>query len=269
MAHELNLATEMGRARSEHYQKVLQACQDVLALDTTLMEVYHAQGLAQLGLGQLQAAIDSFQTAILSPTAPASWYADLGIALLYAGKPVESGIKFIAALARDPNCAKVHFGLGQMHAACGDYTTALEKYQHTILLDPQCLAASAGIGLLHLAQKQTTDTGRKYVRLPQLEAAQCCFETVITQDCSVVEALYGMGEIYRLKRSPAIAVGYYEAVLLINNSFAVAHYKLGKALASLGDLSGSLEHLIIARQLNPHNTDIGIVLNYQLEQLTR
>ncbi len=266
MSLEVRLATEVGVARRQRCQRQLQECQQVLDSDPFDRTQYYIQGMAQYVLGDLHSAIESFNQAILDPAAPALWFADLGIALVQAGKLVEAGIKFVAALARDPKCVKVHYGLGFMHAASGDYSTALNKYKVALEVDSDFIAASAGIGLIHLLQKKTTETGRKFLPLSQLEAASQQFEQVLEQDGSVPEALYGMGEIRRLRRELVQASNYYEAALMLNGSLTSAHYKLGKALASLGNVKKSVSHLRTAYWLNPHDDEIKAVLDYQLSQ---
>jgi tetratricopeptide (TPR) repeat protein len=238
-------------------ESAVAAYQKALKLKSNSPPLHHDLGLALYLQGHLHEAIRIFKNSIEeSKSAPAEWYADLGLALLQTGEVNEAGINCLSALARDPKCAKAHFGLGQLLIADHDFNNAISRCERVLELQPNFYPAAAMIGLIKLMEKKTTETGRKFVQREQFEAACHCFQSILHQDPDVAEAHFGMGETYRLQGDISQAVHCYQRAIQLNGSYTLAHVQLGKALTTLGEWAAGAAELQLSLGLNPNHSEV-------------
>ncbi len=232
------------------YQKALKLKPNSPALHHDLGWVLYLQGHLHEAIRILKKSIEACKST------PAEWYADLGLAQLQTGEVNEAGIACLSALARDPNCAKAHFGLGQLLIRDRDFNTAISRCERALELQPEFHPAAAMIGLIKLMEKKTTHSGRKFVQREQFESACSCFQSILEQDPDVAEAHFGMGEIHRLQGDIPQAVHAYRQAIRLNGSYTLAHVQLGKALTTLGEWEEGAAELHLSLGLNPNHLEV-------------
>ncbi|NJK62926.1 MAG: tetratricopeptide repeat protein [Synechococcaceae cyanobacterium SM2_3_1] len=249
-------------------ESAISAYQRALKLKPNFSALHHDLGWALYLQGHLHEAIRILKNCIeAANSAPAEWYADLGLAQLQTGEVNEAGISCLASLARDPRCAKAHFGLGQLLITDRDFNTAISRCERALELQPDFYPAAAMIGLIKLMEKKTTNTGRKFVQRQQFEAACNCFQSILEEDPDVVEAHFGMGETYRLQGDILQAAHCYRRAIRLNGSYTPAHVQLGKALTTLGEWTAGAAELQLSLGLNPNNSEVLSLLERVRTQL--
>ena len=103
------------------------------------------RGLAQLQVGQTDAAIAELAAAAeLAPEEPAIW-ADLGLAQLRQGSPDDAATALAKAAALAPDSGEIAFLQARLATAQGRRDAAIAHLRHVIELDPSHLRAHAAL----------------------------------------------------------------------------------------------------------------------------
>ena len=105
------------------------------------------QGAALRAKGNLDGAIDCYQTALQLDPAYAQGYNSLGSLLCDDKRDYANAlVAFRKAISLDPTLAHAHHNLGVVLAAQGDRDAAIACYKKTLELDPKHVAAHTNLG---------------------------------------------------------------------------------------------------------------------------
>lgn len=119
----------------------------VIEHDDSRPATHMGLGFALESLGDIEAALESYQTAIrLAPEIAHAWHL-LGNCFQGAGRLVEAAAAYEKALERNPDLPKTHYNIGVAHRHLGDLSSALAHYRQALVLDPSYAEAHNGLGV--------------------------------------------------------------------------------------------------------------------------
>jgi tetratricopeptide (TPR) repeat protein len=177
---------------------------------------HRALGDAFLGLGQIDKAIEQYQTAIATEPDHAT------------------------------DCAtshsQLHYNFGVALASAGRLDEAIEQYQRAVQLRPNDVAAHNNLGNALLIRGQLA-MGLSHCR----EALRI--------DPEFAEAHFNIGNVLYYRGRVDEAIVEYRKALKTKPAFAEAHYGLGIALAKCGQLDDAIAEYRKALQIDPHYED--------------
>jgi tetratricopeptide (TPR) repeat protein len=226
--------------------------------DTTAYEFYHkGRSLWEKRTGDnIPKAIAFYEQAIARDPNYALAYA--GLANAYVLLPYYTGARRSDALAKakenalkalqlDPNVAEAHVALGKLNFFHMDLAGSMREYQRAIELNPNYATAHQWFGndsLVSLGRfDEAVAEGKRAVELDPLSP-------IINADLGVT--LY-------LARRYAEAIEQLRKTLVIDPTFFYAHYNLGIALQSKGDLSAAISEYEKAKQLSYDSFTIALL----------
>jgi tetratricopeptide (TPR) repeat protein len=240
---------------------------EALNQDPQMAEAHHYMGKALFRQGRLQASLAAYRTALeMMSDRPLDLLFDLGMAYLQRGQTSFAKDLFVEAYRNFPEAAKTYYGIGQVQVAQGHFPIAIKSFEKALELDPEFVTASAAKGLCYLKQKHQEGAKKKFIYPHQLESATACFEEALKKNSRVVEAHFGLGEIFRLKGNYLLAMRSYKTTLGLNNSYGEAHYRLAQVGSQLGQVDTAIDALHTALELNPNFTAARLFLNRLLKQ---
>ena len=147
------------------------------------------------------------------------------------------------ALQRDPQLAMAHFILGEIDLYKGDAPAAVSELNKELAINPS-------VWLVYWR------LGDAYVRLEKYDEA----EKVLKEAVWLNEASSGpyilLGQVGLKRNDPAMAAGFLERAVALDQQNDYVHYFLGKAYQGLGRPAEANQHFAIAKQLrNNKRTD--------------
>ena len=117
-------------------QQALLLCRQLLLTSPASSFLYNIQGASQLGLGQFDAAIASYQQALKIEPLDAKTHFNLGIALAENGDFAVAIASYRQALKINPDYVAAYVNLGNVHKDAGDLALAMDCYGQALKLDP-------------------------------------------------------------------------------------------------------------------------------------
>ncbi len=167
-----DLAYEAGRAALDAKDDDLAIAQfeRAIELDPTRADAYYSLGLLYRKRDRWREALDAFDHAVASPSAPAEAHCQLGEIRMevFAQAPEALG-HLLRAVEVDPDYARAHRLLGLAYLQLNDLAAAIEALDHADRLDATNAETAYGLGLAH-------------TRLGALVAARARFVDAIERD---------------------------------------------------------------------------------------
>jgi tetratricopeptide (TPR) repeat protein len=148
----------------------------------------------------------------------------LGEAMAAAGKRESAEKHLRAALAARSDMRGVHYALGELFLEAGDYENAETEFRAEAQLAPGSAAAAYKIGLVLLNRGGLKDAIAELTRANALQP-------------DMPETLLELGRAMNASGAPAIAAGYLEHALKLEEGTKVAeavHFQLAQAYRKLG-----------------------------------
>lgn len=213
------------------------------ALKITPIAAMHAN-LAQVQntLGQHEAALESYQQAIvMNPKFVLAYVNRAGI-LLAQGRLQEAIAHYQQALALDPEFAEAHNNLGTALQASGQMEAARMHYDRAIALKADYADAYGNLAALYEEQGQLS------------LANQVCRQALALRPdhvgghCTLGNILQAQGQLHA-------AIDSYRHALTLNPEYAEAHNNLGTVLQRVGNLKAAIQHYNKAIALKPEYSD--------------
>ncbi len=191
---------------------------------------------------------------------------------------------FKAGTQRYPQSARLHNGLGIAFYGADQMDDAARAFFRAADLNPPdplpmtflgktCDAVSADLAVQIRSRLQTflerdggnTDAHYYYAMClwktrptepkPDLKQVESQLKLALTLDPGYADAYFQLGVLYADQRKWDQAVEQYERALKVNANSANTHYRLGQALARLGNQSGAQEEFSVFERLRKNESD--------------
>jgi len=238
--------------------------------------LFNIRGACFAGLGQNDAAVESYKKAVLLKPSYAKAHYNLGGALQETGQLDEAVKSYESAIALEPENAEAHNNLGNVLRELAHLNAAIKSYKKAIVINPGYVEAHYSLGLTFYDLGQLQDTvksykqvltikpdfaemhnnlGNVYRELDELDAALKSYQKAITIKPDFVEAYYSLGVIYQERSLLNDAVKSYEKVINIKPNFAEAHYCLADTFLRLSMFDDAIKNYDIALSIKPELTE--------------
>lgn len=200
--------------------------------------LHNIMGGAHASLGQIDAAIESFDRALsINPDFSEAHY-NRANALKEKGELAAAIESFRDAIRLRPVFAEAHNNLGITLQECGDLAAAIESFNQAIAIAPDFAEAHNNLG------NAAMETG-------DLAAAIEGFNRALQIEPDFAEAHNNLGNALKEKGKFELAIESFDRALRIVPDFAEALNNRGIALQEKGDLPGAIESYHRALRLRP------------------
>jgi tetratricopeptide (TPR) repeat protein len=189
---------------------------------------------------QADEARSQVQSLLQPDTTPALALVSLGALLLRAGELGQAQTVLNRALLRDPNSPAVHLVFSRLHIALRDYPKAISAAQQAVGLAPKSLEAHLALAEAFISAKQ------------QVQALNHLLEVQLQfQDSAAFQYTLGIAQFGAHRYQQAIAC--FKKAVRRDPKLDLAHFLLGSACLSTGDLEIAENSFKTAITLNPKN----------------
>jgi len=171
--------------------------------------LHNIQGAANSGLQLFEAAIESYQQALLISPDYVEAHNNLGIALKNIGDLTAAIKTFNRALQIKPDYAEAHSNLGNALRQKGDLIAAIESYKRAIEINRGYAEAHCNLGIALLHNGDPTGA---------IES----FNRAIDINPNYAEAHCNLGNSLQQKGAPKAAIKSYNRALVIQPDYALA-----------------------------------------------
>ena len=220
--------------------------------------LFNISGVCYKAIGQLDAAVKSFENALAIKPDYTEVNYNLGLTFQELAQPEDAVKCYEKALAVNPDYAEAHNNLGVTLKKLGQLDAAVKCYEKALAVNPDYAEAH-------------TNLGNAFKELGQLDAAVKCYEKALAIRPDYDEAHNNLGvTLYDLGQLDA-AVKCYEQAIAIKPNYAEAHHNLSaikkytasdpqitqmQSLFSTSDLS-QLDRMYLCFALAKANEDLG------------
>ncbi|MDC1447350.1 tetratricopeptide repeat protein, partial [Candidatus Thioglobus sp.] len=253
--------------------------------------LFNIRGACFAGLGQKDAAVESYKQAVLLKPDYAKAHYNLGGALQEISQLDDAVKSYESAIALEPDNAEAHNNLGNVLRELEQLDAAINSYEKAIVINPNYVEAHYSLGLTFqdLGQLENTvnsykkvvaikpdfagmhnNLGNVYRELGELDAALKSYKKAIAIQPDFFEVFYNQGIIFQELDQLGSAVKSYKDAITINPDYCEALNNLGVILNNLGEIDEAINCYKSAIAINPdyseaHN-NLGIVLK-ELDKL--
>jgi len=215
----LNLMGALAGQRGEHARSA-ELISQAIAVDSEKADYHYNLGIALKGLGQLTAAVASYERAIGLQPAYVNAYENCGLVLYELGQSEAALQRFDQALVLNPQDPSIHSNRGNAFGGLQQYEAALRCYEQALALDPDYVAA-------HISQ------GNALKMLGHYDAAIASYERALAIAPNDVDAHFMLGSAYHETQQWDQALASYDRALTLQPRLAQAHYNRGVVLNML------------------------------------
>ena len=174
----------------------------------------------------------------LSRHARAYGWETLGIRYYREREPVRAIQAYEEAISANPDNARYHSNLGNLHLALGHFDAALDAHSQALRLAPD-------LGQTHL------NMGAVYYRMGRFGDAVGHYRQATTVKPDYAEAFYGLGtSCNRLGRSEE-AIKHYQRAVELDPTHARAYVSMADAYSNLGRLDSAIDAYRTAIRTDP------------------
>ena len=219
--------------------------------------LYNISGACYAGLGQLDAAVKSYEQALAIKLDYAEVHNNLGVTFKELGRLEDAVKSYEKALAIQPDYSEAHNNLGIVLKELRQLDAAVKSFEKALAIKPDYIEVNYNLGVT-------------LKELGQLEDAVKCYEKAVALKPDYADAHYNLGNTLKELGRLDAAVKSYEKALAVNPDDAEAHNNLGNTLKELGRLDDAVKSYEKAVAVNPdyaeaHN-NFGATLR-ELDQL--
>ncbi len=271
------LYAEATRAYQEKdFARAVPLYERVVALRPDHAEAHYKRGNALKDLGQLPAALASYDLAVEhNPNFPYAWcnrgVVQMGLALY---EPALAS--FDRAIELDPKDTVAHSNRASLLQGLSRWQEALASHDRVLALNPHALEAWFARGNV-LRELQRPDAallsyqeavrlkpdfapghyncGVLLERLQQFQAALASYEKAIEADPGFRQAHYNRAGVLKLLEQPEAALAGYDRAIELDPKDAVAHSNRGAALQELRRFDAALASYDKALAILPDNAE--------------
>jgi tetratricopeptide (TPR) repeat protein len=197
------------------------ACRAIIGHDPFHADAWHVLGLAELGLGRTDAALESLAQAIRAAPDTAAYHASRGQALKAAGRLDAAIGAHREAIRLQPATAGFHYNAGNALLAAGRAEQAAACFSHAIRLRPGWADAHNNLG--HALGRQ----GRA-------EAALAAFREAAALAPHTPEFRFNIAETAASLNRHEDAIAAYAETLRLASGHTLARFGLARSLTAIG-----------------------------------
>ena len=220
------------------------------------------RGACYAGLGQKNAAVESYKKAVLLKPDYAKAHYNLGGALQELDQLHDSVKSYENAITLEPENSEAHNNLGNVLRELDQLDDAINCYKKALVINPDYVEAHYSLGLTFqdLGQLQNTiksyesvlaikpnfagmhnNLGNVYRELGKLDAAVKYYEQAIAIKPDFVEVYCNLGVTLQELGQLDAAINAYKGAIAIKSDYAEAHNNLGVAFKELGKVDEAIE----------------------------
>ena len=211
-----------------HLQQALSEISQMLERFPNSAILYNIAGSSNVGLMQLDIAINSYKQALQLRPNYAEVYRNMGDALKLSGDLEAAIDSYKKAVLIKPDFAVAYDSLGMALKDKGDLEVAIDSYKQAVIAEPDFVNAYNNMGV---ALQEKGD----------LDAAIDSYKQAIKIKLNFAEAYNNMGNALQDKGDLEAAIDSYKKAVLIKPDFAVAYNSMGMALKDKGDLEVAID----------------------------
>jgi tetratricopeptide (TPR) repeat protein len=180
------------------------ALQKIVEQEPDNREAWYQLGLAHYRLGEDDAAVQDFGSALKIDSSDEWSRIGLGAALLTTGNQADGEVEFLRVLKRDPKCAPAYYYLAQIHRGSGRYTLAAKELEHAAMYAPQDARPLAMLGQLQMERHDFVSARMSLKRAINLD------DTSASAHYSMAMLLRSTGETQQAKREIELYQRYHD-----------------------------------------------------------
>jgi len=200
--------------------------------------LFNIQGAVLKGLGQLDASVEAYNTALAIKPDYAEAYNNMGVALKQQGK-LEGAIEaHNKALAIKPDYAEAYYNIGAPLQDQGKLEEAIEAYKKALAVKPDYAEAYNNMGVAFKDQSK-------------LEEAIEAYNKALAIKPDYADADYNMGNALQEQGNLEEAIEAYNKALAIKPDYAGAYSNMGIALQEQGKLEDAIRAYNKALAIKP------------------
>ena len=133
--------------------------------------------------------------------------------------------------------------LGIVQMTLGKHAEAVTSFKEALQRQPDQLLLQ-----LRLAES--------FLALGQATECQALYEAVLQKEARIVQAHYGLGRSYAVRKNSAAAIIHFQQAVTLFPHYGAAHYALGMALRDAGQTEKAQEHLALSQQFRTIRPDL-------------
>jgi tetratricopeptide (TPR) repeat protein len=233
-----NISGICSRMLGKH-EAAVQSFEQALVIKPDYAEVHYNLGNALKDLGQLDAAVKSYERALAIKSDGAEAHNNLGITLQELGQLNTAVKSFEQALAINSDFAEAHYNLGNTLKELGQLEAAVKSYEQALTIKPDYAKAHNNLGNALKA-------------LGQLDASVKSYERALAIKPDFGDAHNNLGVIFDELGQLGASVKSYEQALTIKPDFSDAHNNLGVIFDELGQLEAAVKSYEQALVIKPN-----------------
>lgn len=237
---DLNIMIAILALEKGDYSRVIQECDEALALEPKLPEAYNLKGIAYRRTNQPSKAIEEYKKVLLfQPLMPEVHY-NLGLAYWHLGDEEKAIREYKKAIELDPRYAKAYANLGYIFLKKNKADEAILYCEKALELFPD------------LAKAQST-LAAAYLLKGNLSQAEIHCEKALQLDPFLPEAYSTRGSIHLRQGQFERALQDYNQAINLDPAYSEAWFNRGRAYLIGNNFTKAINDLNEARRLNPQD----------------
>jgi len=220
---ELQNSQGIRLAQQGKLEAAIESFQTAISLDANLANAYYNLGIALSETDNIDQALLNFQTTVkLNPNHANGLY-NLGLTLVKLGKPEQAIAYYSQALAILPNDTQTHHALGNAFFAQRKWDRAIEYYQSALNIDPNFVDVICSMGAA------LSEQGK-------FEEAISSLQSALELDPNSAEAYCNLGYVFSRINRLTDAVNCYGNAIQLNPNLGNAYWSFNN------DILGNVKH---------------------------
>lgn len=238
---------------------------------------HHQRGVRLQQAGHLAEAAEAYRAALTLDGALELTRANLAMVLYQLGESDAAITQYQHLLESHPRNVKARFNLGIVYASVGQMDHAIAEYRQVLALDTNHAMALSNMGwilqqqqrwgeaiavferLLSLTPDDPTvlhQLGLLHKRVGDLDAAERCWEGVLTKDSRQIPTLLALAELKRLQQAHAQSLNYALDVLALDAQHPGALVLAARAHMALLEYGLAADILYDLAERLPQNAEV-------------
>jgi predicted O-linked N-acetylglucosamine transferase (SPINDLY family) len=224
------------------YQKAIDRIKSLNKVYPNVPLLFNLVGACYKALGQLEASVKMFETAVNIKPDYAEAHNNLGNAFKDLGRFDDAVNSYQKAIEIKPEFAEAHNNLGNAFKDLGRFDDAVNSYQKSIYLNKDISEIHYNLGLV-------------FKKLNRLDAAIKSFLNALNLNPTFSEALNNLGICYALFGKSSLAIDCFQSAINVDQNYADPFNNLGNSLISLGKFKAAIKCFEKAIEIDSNFTE--------------